>query len=126
MRPHNLPAQLTNFIGRARELTEIKRLLSGSRLLTLTGPGGSGKTRLALQAAADVRDRFEDGVFLVELAPIFESSLVIPMIAQVLGVPNIVYRQPLDNLKDHLRNRRVLLVLDNCEQVAGAAPQLVE
>jgi predicted ATPase/class 3 adenylate cyclase/DNA-binding CsgD family transcriptional regulator len=125
-RPNNLPAQLTNFIGREQELGALRVLLGRTRLLTLTGPGGSGKTRLALQVAAEEIDRFEDGVFFVGLAPIFDPDLVIPTMAQVLSVPDIPGRPPLECLKDHLRDRQVLLLLDNFEQVLGAAPRLTE
>jgi predicted ATPase len=125
-RPQNLPAQLTNFVGREQELTEIQTLLRRTRLLTLTGPGGSGKTRLALQAAAEAIDRFEDGVFFVGVAPIFDPGLVIPMVAQVLGVPDIRGRPPLENLKDYLRDRQLLLLLDNCEHLVGACAELAD
>jgi predicted ATPase/class 3 adenylate cyclase/DNA-binding CsgD family transcriptional regulator len=126
IRPNNLPAQLTNFIGREQELGELRRLLGRTRLLTLTGPGGTGKTRLALQVAGEQIGQFEDGVFFVGLAPIFDPGLVIPTIAQVLGIPDIPGRPPLECLKDYLCERQALLLLDNFEQVLGAAPRLTE
>ena len=84
--PNNLPVQLTSFIGRAREMGEVKQQLSGGRLVTLTGPGGSGKTRLALQVAAEVAERFQAGVFFVALAPITDPRLVASTIADTLGL----------------------------------------
>jgi non-specific serine/threonine protein kinase len=124
--PHNLPAQLTNFVGREQELTEIQTLLRRTRLLTLTGPGGSGKTRLALQAAAKATDRFEEGVFFVELAPLFDPGLVILTVAQVFGVPDSGSRPPLEHVQDYLRDRRLLLLLDNCEHLVGACAALAD
>jgi predicted ATPase len=124
--PNNLPIQLTSFIGRAREIEEVKRLLSSTRLLTLTGPGGSGKTRLALQVAAETIEQFQDGVFFVALAPISEPGLVASTIAQTLGVAESAGRSILDSLKDYLQTRHLLLLLDNFEQIIPAAPLLVE
>ena len=121
-RPNNLPAHPTALLGRERELAEVHRLFEdGVRLVTLTGPGGTGKTRLGLQVAVELLDDFEHGVFLVELAPISEPALVPSIIAQVLGVRDIGSRPIVDALKEHLRSRCVLLVLDNFEQVLPAA-----
>jgi predicted ATPase/class 3 adenylate cyclase len=125
-RPNNLPTQLTSFVGREQELTEAAAVLEGARLLTLTGPGGTGKTRLSLELAARAADRFPDGVFFVPLEPISEASLVPATIAQVLGLPDRGGRSPVDRLVDYLRDRRVLLVLDNVEQVRSAAPVVGE
>ena len=121
---HNLPSQPTPFIGRQAELKATKDLLlrDNVRLLTLTGPGGTGKTRLALQVAAELIDRFEDGVYLVDLAHIREPEPVLAAIAQTVGL-RLTSDQPLlDALKGHLRARRMLLLLDNFEQVTAAAP----
>ena len=123
-RPTNLPMQPTPLIGRQRELEEIAATLrrDGVRMVTLTGAGGSGKTRLALQVAHDVLDDFDDGVFYVPLATITEASLVLPAIAEALGISEGAGQ----SLSAYLAPRRLLLVIDNVEQVAAAAPQLAE
>ncbi len=121
-RPNNLPTQLTTFVGRAAELEEAAGLLSATRLLTLTGPGGTGKTRLSLQLASTVADAFPDGVFFVPLEPIRDPMLVTSRIASAVGVVETGTKPIADTLSDWLRDRRVLLVLDNFEQVAAAAP----
>jgi len=121
----NLPSlQLTSFIGREREMAEIRRLLAGSRLVTLTGAGGSGKTRLALQVAADVLEEFPNGVWLVELTPLADPALVPQTVASVFGVREVPGRPVLDTLVDYLRARELLLVLDNCEHLVEAAARL--
>jgi hypothetical protein len=125
---NNLPLQPTPLVGREREVSEVCDLLRGeaTRLLTLTGPGGIGKTRLALQAAADLLDDFPDGTFFAPLATLSEAELLIPAVAETLGVRETA-EQPLDeSLKDYLHERRLLLVLDNFEQVLEAAPQVTE
>jgi len=124
--PTNLPAQRTSFVGRKREVARVKELLRGPGLLTLTGPGGSGKTRLALQAAAELLDEYRDGVFLVELEPITDPSLVPSTIAGAIGARAEGARSVLDTLRDHLRDREMLLVLDNFEQVIEGAPVTAE
>ena len=101
--PNNLPLQLTSFIGRELEMREVKELLGGTRLLTLTGPGGSGKTRLSLQVAAESIEEFQDGVFFVTLAPITEPGLVVSSIAQTLGIAESGGRSILDSLKDYMQ-----------------------
>ena len=121
-RPNNLPTQLTTFIGRDAELEEAAELLATTRLLTLTGPGGTGKTRLSLQLAARSADDFPDGVFFVPLEPIRDPMLVAPRIAGALGVAEGTARPIADSLADWLRDKRLLLVLDNFEQVVAAAP----
>ncbi len=121
-RPNNLPTQLTTFVGRAAELEEAAGLLSGTRLLTLTGPGGTGKTRLSLQLASTVADDFPDGAFFVPLEPIRDPMLVPSRIATAVGVAENGSRPITDTLSAWLRDRRLLLVLDNFEQVAAAAP----
>jgi predicted ATPase/class 3 adenylate cyclase len=123
--PNNLPTQLTSFLGRQREIAEARQLLIDGRLLTLTGPGGTGKTRLSLQVAADATDRFPDGIYFVPLGTISQSDLVLPTIAQALGMvdPGM---QPLDRMVEHIGSTCILLVLDNFEQVNDAAPQVAE
>jgi predicted ATPase/class 3 adenylate cyclase len=125
-RPNNLPAQLTSFVGRGEELGDVTRLLGRTRLLTLTGPGGTGKTRLSLEVAARRLLDHADGVFFVELGPITDPSLVPSTIAGAMGVPEEAGRPVLDTLRDHLRDRDLLLVLDNFEQVVEAAPMVEE
>jgi predicted ATPase/class 3 adenylate cyclase len=119
-RPTNLPPQRTSFVGRQREAAEVTSLLSETRLLTLTGPGGTGKTRLALKVAADLLDQFSDGVFFADLSPIVDPALVPSVIAHALVVREETDRDILDTLADHLRDRHLLLVLDNSEQVIEA------
>ena len=110
---HNLPTQLTSFVGREREIAEVKRLLRRTRLLTLTGSGGCGKTRLALRVAAGILKRYPDGVWFVDLGPLVESVLVPQAVAAAVGVRNHSSRPLLDVLRDYLRSRCVLLVVDN-------------
>jgi predicted ATPase/class 3 adenylate cyclase len=119
--PSNLPPELTSFVGREREIEEITELLESARLVTLTGPGGSGKTRLALRVAASLVDRFTHGVFFVDLSPITDPALVPSAVAQVLQVIEDPAEPLLETLARHLRDRRLLLVLDNFEQVTQAA-----
>jgi predicted ATPase/class 3 adenylate cyclase len=123
-RPNNLPAQATPFIGRDSELRSVKEKLSSPnmRLLTLSGVGGTGKTRLALHAAADMVDEFEHGVFFVPLAALGDPGLVLQAIAQAFGVREAAGRPLNELLKEHLRDKQILLVLDNFEQVIAAAP----
>jgi predicted ATPase/class 3 adenylate cyclase len=121
--PHNLPIQLTGFIGRVADIAEVKRLLASARLLTLLGPGGAGKTRLALQVAADCLDLLTDGVWLVELAPIKDPGLVPQTVAQTLGLREPA-RAATDALLDFLRQKSLLLMLDNCEHVLTASADL--
>ncbi|MGH2390738.1 MAG: adenylate/guanylate cyclase domain-containing protein, partial [Chloroflexota bacterium] len=123
-RAHNLPLQPTSFIRREREQSEVTALLGTSRLVTLTGSGGVGKTRLALAVAADLVAQYPDGVWLVELAPLTESTLVPTEVAQVLGVREEPGRPLIATLTDHLRDKRLLLVLDNCEHLVTACAGL--
>ena len=122
--PGNLPAELTSFVGRRRELAEIKRLLTTTRLLTLTGAGGAGKTRLAARAASDMARNFPDGVWLVPLAPIDDPQLITQATFSALGLQDVSSRWSLSALSDHLRTKRLLLVLDNCEHVLDSAAVL--
>jgi predicted ATPase/class 3 adenylate cyclase len=117
-----LPAQPSTFIGRAREIAEGQRLLEKARLVTLTGPGGTGKTRLALRIAEEAAHDFRDGTFWVPLAPITDPELVPSTIAHSLGVQVSGSELPLPRLLDHIKGKRMLLVLDNFEQILPAAP----
>jgi predicted ATPase len=123
---NNLPGRLTTFLGREREIGEVLDLLDGSRLLTLTGPGGTGKTRLSLEVAARSLEHFSEGVFFVELASVSEPERVAATIAQAVGLPDRGGRTALDRLAEYLGPRRVLLVLDNFEQVTDAAPVVAD
>jgi predicted ATPase/transcriptional regulator with XRE-family HTH domain len=132
--PHNLPAQLTSFIGRERELAEIKQLLAPDfsdmggevRLLTLTGHGGTGKTRLALQAATALLMSFTDGVWWVELAPLTDPALIPQAVTSVLGLKEEPDRPLLATLINHLHGKRALLILDNCEHLIQASAQFAD
>jgi predicted ATPase/class 3 adenylate cyclase len=123
-RTSNLPVQAAPLVGREREVTETRGLLSRARILTLTGPGGVGKTRLAIQLAADMFDEYEDGVSFVDLADVSDIALVVPAVAQSLGLQERGGRELSETLIDYLRDREVLLVLDNVERVVEAAPEL--
>jgi predicted ATPase/DNA-binding CsgD family transcriptional regulator len=134
-RPGNLPADVTSFVGRRRELSEARSLLSSSRLLTLTGVGGVGKTRLALRLAGDVGRLFPDGVWLVDLASLRDEELLVSTVAAALGLTDTADRSPLAQLSSYVADKRLLLVLDNCEHLVqgcamlagkllGAAPDL--
>ncbi|MGW0231636.1 ATP-binding protein [Actinopolymorpha singaporensis] len=122
----NLPADATSFIGRRRELAEVKRLLATTRMVTLTGFGGVGKTRLALRTAHALRRSFRDGVWLVDLANVTDPALVAPTVAESLRVPEGSRRDPTQILADHLRDRQLLVILDNCEHLPAACAALAE
>jgi predicted ATPase/DNA-binding CsgD family transcriptional regulator len=123
---NNLPLELSSFVGREKELAEVKRLLEGDRLLTLTGSGGCGKTRLALAAAGELMGGFEDGVWLVELASLADPSLVQGAVASALGVREQLGSPSTETLSGYLRTRKMLLVLDNCEHLVEACAVLAE
>ena len=123
--PHNLPVQLSSFVGRDAELASLTELLDAHRLVTLTGPGGIGKTRLALQAAAERLERHPDGVFFVDLAALRDPSLVSATIASTLGLHEVPGDPITRTLQEYLASRRVLLVLDNLEHLLPAAAAVV-
>jgi predicted ATPase/DNA-binding CsgD family transcriptional regulator len=124
--PNNLPAQLSSFVGRERQLVELRRMLRKSRLITLTGPGGAGKTRLALRLAADVLDRYRDGVWLVDLATLSDARLLEQTVATACGVHEKRRRSMLEVLVEHLRVQQTLLILDSCEHLVDPCAVLVE
>lgn len=125
-RRHNLPAQLTTFVGREAEISDVARLLGGHRLVTLTGSGGAGKTRLSLEVAAACLDRFSDGVWLAELAAVTEPALVAQTVLAIFNLREDPHRTAAEALMDYLRDRSILLVLDNCEHLIQACAQLSE
>ncbi|WP_309721132.1 tetratricopeptide repeat protein [Armatimonas sp.] len=124
--PNNLPQQVTSFIGREKELAEVESLLEKTRLLTLTGAGGSGKSRLSLQAAADLLERFPDGAWLVEFAPLADPNLVAQTLAGVLNLKEEPGKPITQSLVEHLKSKRLLLVLDNCEHLLDACAKLAD
>ncbi|MDQ1750803.1 MAG: hypothetical protein QOE71_1859 [Pseudonocardiales bacterium] len=125
-RAGNLPLEVSSFVGRRREVAQAKRLLSTSRLVTLAGVGGIGKTRLALRVAAEVQRAFEDGVWLVELGELHDSALLAHTVADSLGLREQPGRSPLALLTEFLASRRTLVVLDNCEHLVAACAELVQ
>jgi predicted ATPase/DNA-binding CsgD family transcriptional regulator len=125
-RKDNLPLQVTRFFGRELEIAKLKERLAEYRLVTLTGSGGVGKTRLSLRAASDVLADFRDGVWLVELAPLSDPALVAQQAASSLGLRDDPGRPVIDTLTDYLRERQVLLVLDNCEHLLEACARLAD
>ena len=123
---HNLPAARSSFVGRELEAFEVSQALATTRLLTLTGAGGSGKTRLALEVARDLIDAYPDGVWLVELAPLSEEVLVPKAVAEALGVPERPREPIADTLVEVLGDRHLLLVVDNCEHLIEAVAELAD
>ena len=121
----NLPAEFSSFVGRRRELSEVRRLLASARLVTLTGVGGVGKSRLALRVAAQARRAFRGGVWLVELAGLPDPLLLPHAVSEVVGIRDQSARDQVEVLAGFLADRRVLLVLDNCEHLAQACALLV-
>jgi predicted ATPase/class 3 adenylate cyclase len=124
--PNNLPQQLTSFIGREREVVDLKKLLASTRLLTLLGAAGIGKTRLSLQVAAEAMSDYPDGVWFVELAPLADASRVPLAVASILGVKEEAGRPVLEALVKYAKDRRLLLILDNCEHVVHACAELAK
>src|SRR6516225_11560173 len=122
----NLPAELTSFVGHRGELAEVRRLLAGSRLVTLTGPGGVGKTRLALRAAAGLARAFPDGVWLVRLDQLRDEALLAQAVAEALGLQDRAGYVPEAAVAEYLAGRQLLLVLDNCEHVVDAVAKLAD
>ena len=122
----NLPAQVSSFIGRDAELAEVRALVGGSRLVTLTGAGGAGKTRLGLQVAAGLADGSGDGVWFADLAPLGDPDLVAVTVADVLGVRREPGRPVIDSLVEAVGARSLLVLLDNCEHVIDACAKLAD
>ena len=123
---HNIPLDLTSFVGREKEVAEVRRIISENRMLTLTGVGGTGKTRLALTAARGLVDSFSGGVWLVELSTILESGQVLRAIAAVLDVREKSNTQLLDSLIEFISDQSMLLIMDNCEHLLTACASLAE
>jgi predicted ATPase/class 3 adenylate cyclase/DNA-binding CsgD family transcriptional regulator len=122
---HNLPAQLTSFVGRQAEMTSLREALADNRLVTLTGAGGVGKTRLGVELAGQLAGDYAEGVWYVDLAPITDSDLVPVAVARALGLPDQLGRSTMDTLLRFVRDRQMLMVLDNCEHLLDACADLV-
>jgi len=123
---HNLPLQLTSFIGREKEISEVIHLLEHARMLTLIGPGGTGKTRLSIQVANKLLDQYPDGVWIVELAPTLDPLLIPRTTAIAIGLRDEPHRPVIDMLCDYLRGKQLLLILDNCEHLVEACAQMAD
>jgi len=123
---NNLPLQLTSFIGREKEQTELQELLEKTRLISLIGSGGAGKTRLALQVAADLIDEFPDGVWLIELAPLIEAALIPQTVASILGLREEAGRPVMTMMSDYMRAKTILFILDNCEHLVEACAKFAD
>jgi len=124
--PNNLPVQLTSFVGREKELSDVKRLLKDTHMLSLIGPGGTGKTRLSIKAANEVLKGYPDGVWLVDLAPIIDPLLVPKTTVITIGLRSEPQRPVIDMLCDYLDKKKLLLILDNCEHLVDACAQMAE
>ena len=124
--PNNLPPQLTSFVVREKELADVKKLLQDAHMLTLIGPGGTGKTRLSIQSASESLTQYPDGVWLVELAPILDPLLVPRATAIAVGLRDEPQRPVIDMLCDYLREKKTLLILDNCEHLVNACAQMAD
>src|SRR5438067_1680295 len=126
--PDNLPLEKTRFVGRQQLLAALEDLINRSdvRLITLTGPGGSGKTRLALRAARELIEEFQSGVFFVALGAVTDPDLVLPAAARALGLKESADRSLIQTFRDSLGDRQILLVLDNFEQILGAAASIAD
>ena len=123
---HNLPAQLTSFIGREKEIDEIRKLIAVNRIVTLTGSGGAGKTRLSLQVGAECLSLFSNGVWFAELAPVADPALVPQTLLSIFNLREDAHRTPLQVLLDYLRAKTLLLMLDNCEHLIEACAKISE
>ncbi len=124
--PNNLPVQLTSFIGRERERVEIKTLLTSARLVTLTGSGGTGKTRLSIEVGTEELTSFANGVWLIELAPLSDPAQITPALAQTFGLQELPFRPLASLVMDYLRDKKLLLILDNCEHLIAACARLAD
>lgn len=124
--PNNLPVQLTSFIGREKEIAEIKKLLDSARLITLTGSGGTGKTRLSQEVGAQKLVNFLHGVWLIELASLTDSSQIMPTMAQVFGLQELPFNSLTNLVTDYLRDKQLLLILDNCEHLIEACARFAD
>ena len=124
--PNNLPAQLTSFIGREKQISEVKQELSGHRLVTLTGSGGTGKTRLSLQVATELLDQFPHGIWFVELAPLSDPEMIPQAILSTIGLNEQAGKSAIELLKEYLRERKSLIVLDNCEHLIDASARMAD
>jgi predicted ATPase/class 3 adenylate cyclase/DNA-binding CsgD family transcriptional regulator len=122
---HNLPLQLTSFVGRGAQMTDVGKLLADNRLVTLTGAGGAGKTRLAVEITARIAPEFRDGVWYVDLAPVTHPGVVTVAVARALGLPDQPGRSTMDTLLRFVRDRQMLVVVDNCEHLLDASAELV-
>jgi predicted ATPase/class 3 adenylate cyclase len=122
--PNNLPVQLTSFIGREKEMAEIKAMLNSARLVSLTGSGGTGKTRLSIEVGTEELTSFANGVWLIELAPLADPSQIIPAMAQVFGLQELPFAPLAALVMDYLRDKKILLILDNCEHLIEACARL--
>src|SRR6266436_8225798 len=123
---HNLPYQLTSFIGREHEIAQLEELVTANRLVTLTGAGGAGKTRLAIEVASRLTDAFPDGVWLVELAALSDPRLVLQAAVQALGLPDQPARPVIETLGDYLASKKLLLMLDNAEHLLEGCVQFMD
>ena len=123
---HNLPIQLTSFVGREKEILEIKAMLNSTRLVTLTGSGGTGKTRLSIEVGTEELTSFANGVWLIELAPLSDPSQIIPAMAQVFGLQELPFNSLTNLVIDYLRDKKLLLLLDNCEHLIAACARLAD
>ena len=124
--PNNLPVQLTSFVGREKEVDEIKSALDLARLVTLTGSGGTGKTRLSQEVGAQLLTNFQHGAWLVELAPLSDEAQIIPALAQVFGLQELPFRLLAKLVEDYLHDKKLLLILDNCEHLIAACARLAD